>query len=193
MTMKISPVGGAAVGLLALLAVLPLASSAAASAPAAAPGTSVTSTSTTAPTTPLALPRPTGAQPVGAVTFHLVDRSRPDPWVPAEKTGQLMVSVWYPAKKGGGGRAAPYMTGPEAQAFLEGKKITDVPEEVLSEAKTHAVAGARPAGRKGTLPLVVLSPGFRRRPRLLHRLPAGHQGRERDLPLGLPGRPGGRS
>ncbi|RBQ17191.1 alpha/beta hydrolase [Spongiactinospora rosea] len=156
MTMKISPVGGAAVGLLALLAVLPLASSAAASAPAAAPMTSVS----TAPTAPLTLPRPTGAQPVGAATFHLVDRSRPDPWVPAEKARQLMVSVWYPAKKGGGGRTAQYMTGPEAQAFLEGKEVTGVPKEALSEARTHAVAGARPAGRKGTLPLVVLSPGF---------------------------------
>ncbi|WP_217369363.1 hypothetical protein [Nonomuraea antri] len=38
------------------------------------------------------LPRPTGAHPVGTVTLHLVDHSRPDPWVPAEKTRQLMLS-----------------------------------------------------------------------------------------------------
>lgn len=70
-----------------------------------------------------------------------------------------MVSLWYPAEKGAG-RPAPYMTGEEATALLEGQQVTGVPSEVVSGARTHAVTGARPAGREGTLPLVVLSPGF---------------------------------
>ncbi|SEM39629.1 alpha/beta hydrolase family protein, partial [Nonomuraea pusilla] len=107
----------------------------------------------------LELPVPTGSQPVGTVSLHLVDRGRPDPWVPTEKARELMVSLWYPAAKGGGA-TAPYMTDAEAKALLEGQKITGVPSEAVSGTRTHAVSGARPAGRRGTLPLVVLSPGF---------------------------------
>ncbi|GAA5062536.1 lipase [Thermocatellispora tengchongensis] len=113
----------------------------------------------TEPATTMVLPEPTGTRPVGTVSLHLVDRSRPDPWVPTEKARELMVSLWYPAEKETG-RTAPYMTEAEAAALLEGQKITGIPAEVVSGAKTHAVTGARPAGRKGTLPLVVLSPGF---------------------------------
>ncbi|MBB2908842.1 putative dienelactone hydrolase [Streptosporangium becharense] len=113
----------------------------------------------TVPDKSLTLPAPTGSHPVGTVSLHLVDRSRPDPWVATEKTRQLMVSLWYPAAKGAG-RPAQYMTDEEAKAFLEGQKVTDVPSEVVSGTRTHAVVEARPAGRKGTLPLVVLSPGF---------------------------------
>ncbi|GIH95178.1 lipase [Planobispora siamensis] len=138
--------GAVTAGLLALLAAVP--------AHAAAPARLEP-----APDASLVLPAPTGPRPVGTVRLHLVDRGRPDPWVPAEKTRQLMVSLWYPAEKGGG-RPAPYMTDQEAAALLEGQKVTGVPSRAVSGARTHAVAGARPAGRRGTLPLVVLSPGF---------------------------------
>ncbi|MGP4094223.1 alpha/beta hydrolase family protein [Nonomuraea sp. KM90] len=112
-----------------------------------------------APAQALALPAPTGSRPVGTVSLHLVDRDRPDPWVPAAKARELMVSLWYPARKGTG-PAAPYMTREEAAALLEGQNVTGVPAEAVSGTRTHAVTGARPAGRKGSLPLVVLSPGF---------------------------------
>lgn len=138
--------GAVTAGLLALLAAVP------------AQATSLTRTGPVEDKS-LALPAPTGAQPVGTVSLHLVDRGRPDPWVPSEKARELMVSLWYPAEKGAG-RPAPYMTDEEAAALLKGQKLTGVPSEVLSGAKTHAVTGARPAGRKGALPLIVLSPGF---------------------------------
>lgn len=138
--------GAVAAGLLALVAAVP----AQATGPAR---------SEPAPGESLALPAPTGSQPVGTVSLHLVDRGRPDPWVPTAKARELMVSLWYPARRGEG-RPAPYMTDAEAAALLAGQKITDVPKEALSGIRTHAVTGARPAGRKGALPLVVLSPGF---------------------------------
>src|SRR5262245_32844558 len=47
--------------------------------------------------TRLVLPEPTGPHRIGTVALHLVDRSRPDPWVPAETVRELMVQVWYPA------------------------------------------------------------------------------------------------
>jgi hypothetical protein len=39
----------------------------------------------------LTLPKPTGPQRVGTVSLHLVDKSRPDPWVSAESARELMV------------------------------------------------------------------------------------------------------
>ncbi|MFF0574059.1 alpha/beta hydrolase family protein [Streptosporangium saharense] len=105
------------------------------------------------------LPVPTGPHPVGTVSLHLKDTSRPDPWVPAVKVRELMVSVWYPAV-GRSGRRAPYMTVQESEALIRGEGITDLPPGILGEARTNAFLGARPAGRRHGLPLVVLSPGF---------------------------------
>ncbi|WP_217707814.1 alpha/beta hydrolase family protein [Nonomuraea rhodomycinica] len=148
--------GGVTASLLALLTTVPARAETA--SPARAAATAATSPAR-AEAGSVALPAPTGPRPVGTVTLHLVDRGRPDPWVPTEKARELMVSLWYPAAKGGGGTAA-YMTAEEAKALLEGQKITEIPSEVVSGIRTHAVTGARPAGRPGTLPLVVLSPGF---------------------------------
>ncbi|MFI7689909.1 hypothetical protein ACIBQ6_12600 [Nonomuraea sp. NPDC049655] len=70
-----------------------------------------------------------------------------------------LVSLWYPAGEAAD-RPAPYMTDEEAAAMLKGQKVTDVPSKAVSGIMTHSVTGARPAGRNGTLPLVVFSPGF---------------------------------
>jgi hypothetical protein len=47
----------------------------------------------------LTLPPPTGRDRVGVVPLHLVDRSRPDPWVPSQPVRELMVSLWYPTQR----------------------------------------------------------------------------------------------
>ncbi len=109
----------------------------------------------------LRLPRPTGPHPVGKASLHLKDASRPDPWVPGVTARELMVSVWYPAQPSGG-RRAPYMTPTESELLLEDGGISDVPPDVLSTTRTHAISDAEPAGRRHGLPLVVLSPGFRK-------------------------------
>src|SRR3954451_18734057 len=54
---------------------------------------------TTAQALRLTLPTPTGQKRVGVVQLHLVDRGRPDPWVSSQPVRELMVSVWYPAKR----------------------------------------------------------------------------------------------
>lgn len=51
----------------------------------------------------LTLPAPTGPHPVGWEALHLVDRNRPDPWVPPAPR-ELMVSMWYPATAARGTR-----------------------------------------------------------------------------------------
>ncbi|MDC0767874.1 alpha/beta hydrolase family protein [Streptomyces sp. HD] len=105
------------------------------------------------------LPRPTGPHAVGRTTLHLVDSGRPDPWVPSAGARQLMVSMYYPARPGTGGRTAPYMTLEEARHLLK-LRVPDatVPPETISGVRTWAHSDARPA--HGRFPLVVLSPGF---------------------------------
>jgi dienelactone hydrolase len=119
------------------------------------------SASPAAADTSLHLPAPTGRHPVGTTSFHLTDTARPDPWV-ASRHRELMVSVFYPAASARGPKKQ-YMTPAESAAVLEEGGITTVPPDVLSTARTNAVVDARPtAGKRHSLPLVVLSPGFKR-------------------------------
>lgn len=112
----------------------------------------------TAETTPY-LPAPTGPDPVGTTSLYLKDTSRQDPWVPSAGPRELMVSLWFPAKSRGRGRAQ-YMTPEESKLVLEGFRITGVDPDVLSRTRTNAYTDVAPAGRKHSLPLVVLSSGF---------------------------------
>ncbi|MDP9865670.1 MULTISPECIES: alpha/beta hydrolase family protein [Streptosporangium] len=157
--MPTSILRGALAAAVALLAfATPAAAAAGAPAAPAFPSPSP-SGAPTAPKSALALPRPTGPHRVGMTTLHLVDGSRPDPWVPEEKSRQLMVSLWYPARTSHG-RRAPYMTAEESALTLKGQKITGVPGDALSKIRTNALVDVPPIGRRHAVPLVVLSPGF---------------------------------
>jgi len=70
-----------------------------------------------------------------------------------------MVSLWYPARPRGE-RRAQYMTPAESKIFLERNRVTGVPTDILSRVRTNAFRDAQPVGRRRSLPLVVLSPGF---------------------------------
>jgi dienelactone hydrolase len=105
------------------------------------------------------LPEPTGPCPVGTTSLHLKDVCRPDPWAAGVNARELMVSLWYPATTAGG-RRARYMTPAESALQVTSRGITGVPQDVLSTVRTNAAVDATPAGRQGSLPLVVLSPGF---------------------------------
>ncbi len=148
----------AVAGLLALAAFASPASASPTPVPTPTPAPSASPEST--PSGTPYLPRPTGPHAVGATTLYLKDTSRTDPWVPEVKARELMVSLWYPARSPGGGRRAPYMTPQESEALLKGAGITNLPFDILSRTRTNAFLDARPAGRKHSLPLVVLSPGF---------------------------------
>ena len=51
----------------------------------------------------------TGPLPVGTASFHLVDRSRHDPYAPDPTAcRELMIQIWYPAQPGGSRRLARY-------------------------------------------------------------------------------------
>ncbi|MFC5831234.1 alpha/beta hydrolase family protein [Nonomuraea insulae] len=101
------------------------------------------------------LPAPTGAKPVGTTSLHLVDESRPDLWNPGADERELMVSLWYPARKATG-KPSPYVTAQESEAIL--KDLPVARKDVLTEVRTHARLNAPITA--GRLPLVVMSPGF---------------------------------
>nr|WP_255672889.1 hypothetical protein [Glycomyces amatae] len=67
-----------------------------------------------------------------------------------------MVTMWYPTDQAEGA-TAPYMTLAEGTLFGEQLQF---PGEVLASIGTNSVTGAEPLADDGTLPLVVLSPGF---------------------------------
>ncbi|KUJ65322.1 acetylhydrolase [Streptomyces albus subsp. albus] len=140
----------------ALAMALPLAGAGAALArPTAAPAAAL---ATDRQDVRLELPRPTGPYAIGRDTVHLVDHSRPDPWVPEARGRELMVDLYYPARAGTGA-PAPYTSTEEARLLLEARDLEKlVPAEAISGARTHSRTGARPM--PGRHPLVVLSPGF---------------------------------
>ncbi|SDL28231.1 alpha/beta hydrolase family protein [Nonomuraea jiangxiensis] len=106
----------------------------------------------------LALPAPTGDLPVGLRSLHLVDGSRADPWKP-EVRRELMVSLWYPARKAVG-RAPLYLTPQEsALALASTPGAEDLPPDTLAGTKVHSHLNAPVRTAKGGLPLVVMSPG----------------------------------
>lgn len=137
-------------------AVLPLA------LPLAACGTSSEAALAAAePPAAFALPRPTGPhQAIGTAELHLVDRGRPDPWVPG-RVRELMVSVWYPAARPEG-RAAPYLRPGVADALtkVDALGVFKAGTVDWAGARTHAAESAPADSRRGTRPVVLYSPGF---------------------------------
>ncbi|MCC3762377.1 hypothetical protein K3N28_04755 [Glycomyces sp. TRM65418] len=107
------------------------------------------------PAAALAIPAPGGEHAVGTTQLHLVDEARADVWVP-ERDRELMVTMWYPTDETDGA-TAPYMTADEGALF--GAQL-QVPGDLIASVETNAITGAEPLADDGTLPLVMLSPGF---------------------------------
>ncbi|MEU6252441.1 hydrolase [Streptomyces sp. NPDC047043] len=109
----------------------------------------------------LTLPPLSGPHPVGTVSLHLVDASRPDPWITSQPYRELMVGVRYPACAVGGHPAAPQMLPGEAAGFAALNSFTGVPGDKVDWAatRTHAHEGAPVDQDGGPYPVVVYSPG----------------------------------
>ncbi|MCX4749642.1 hydrolase [Kitasatospora sp. NBC_01287] len=112
------------------------------------------------------LPAPSGPHQVGTVSLHLVDNSRPDPWVPAQPARELMVSLRYPAafpaKDAARYPLAPQLAPGVAAAFPD--QYLNTNGEPLDQVDwaatlTHAHQGAPVDRSGGRLPVVLYSPG----------------------------------
>ncbi|MFL6055280.1 MAG: hypothetical protein ACJ72W_20610 [Actinoallomurus sp.] len=132
------------------------------------------------------LPAPTGPYAVGATSLHLVDRSRPDPWRPAERR-ELMVSVFYPAEGVTGRPVAPQLAAGDAAGFdtFAGPGNYGVPPGTVDWAATYEDAriGAG-VDLDGTL-------GFGDDPAHLEPSPVAQHGLDRPFPLMGSAGPGG--
>ncbi|MFI9385507.1 alpha/beta hydrolase family protein [Kutzneria sp. NPDC052558] len=100
------------------------------------------------------LPAPTGPLPVGSSTLHLVDRSRPDIWAPANSR-ELIVSLYYPAFPGG--PPVPYASAAETTLLVQAQGFPAAAAQAFADATTNSHAQAPLPGRH---PLVLLSPGL---------------------------------
>ena len=109
----------------------------------------------TAAQSPFTLPAPTGHYPLGTTTLHLVDTSRPDPWVPTIPFRELMVQLWYPTAAITGYPRAPWMSPATARSY---EKNNDLP--VIDWPMTHGQVGAPVLRHRGGRPVVLYVPGF---------------------------------
>jgi predicted dienelactone hydrolase len=105
----------------------------------------------------LSLPEPTGHRPVGTVSLHVIDPSRPDPWVPALPVRELVIQFWYPAATVHGYPRAPWMTPATTRAY---ERSNGLPAGVLKWPTTHAYVGAPVDRRGGRRPVVLYSHGL---------------------------------
>ena len=103
------------------------------------------------------LPAPTGHQRVGVVPLHLVDRTRPDPWVPSQSVRELMVSLWYPAQRV---RHYPLAAWLPPAAWSRFTQDLGVAPNVLRVPLTHGAVGAPVDRERGGRPVVLYSPGL---------------------------------
>uniref|UniRef100_UPI000DE2E3FA alpha/beta fold hydrolase n=1 Tax=Nonomuraea lactucae TaxID=2249762 RepID=UPI000DE2E3FA len=118
----------------------------------------------------LTLPAPAGRHPLGTVSLHLVDRSRPDPWVAARPYRELMVGIWYPATDAPDLPLAPHMSPRAAEDFGQtlARALFGIRPGTVDwgATRTHAREGApmsrgRGDGRSGgRWPVVLFSAGF---------------------------------
>ncbi|WP_020672183.1 alpha/beta hydrolase family protein [Amycolatopsis nigrescens] len=113
------------------------------------------------------LPAPTGPHQVGTTRLHLVDHSRPDPWVPAEPARELMATVWYPTRDADRYPVAPQMP-PAAAAHFEtvmAEGTFAIPARIppgtvdWAGTRTNSHLGAPPDFRGGPYPVLLYSPG----------------------------------
>jgi predicted dienelactone hydrolase len=103
------------------------------------------------------LPPPTGDDHIGVVPLHLVDRSRPDPWVSAQPVRELMVSVWYPARRTHGQPVYPWLPPAAWERFGQDN---GVPPGSVRVPLTHGRVDAPVNRHRGGRPLVLYSPGL---------------------------------
>ncbi|MFJ4770841.1 alpha/beta hydrolase family protein [Streptomyces uncialis] len=103
------------------------------------------------------LPAPNGPYPLGTVSLHLADTTRPDPWVPSRPCRQLMISIWYPARGGPTPHpAVPWMPPAAADRYLS---FLGLPPGRVRLGGTHGHEGAPVGGPPSPLPVVLYSPG----------------------------------
>ncbi|BCY09544.1 hypothetical protein [Actinoplanes sp. L3-i22] len=106
----------------------------------------------------LSLPAPTGPYRVGVTDLHLVDHSRPDPYMTGQPYRELMVSVTYPADDIRGHERSGWLT--PGLAAVAGERYDPLVDERpglvdWAGARTHAYTNAPVKTVEGGWPILV--------------------------------------
>ncbi|GIE88202.1 alpha/beta hydrolase family protein [Actinoplanes regularis] len=105
----------------------------------------------------LTLPPPTGPHPVGTVSLHLIDESRPDPVAGPGHHRELMAGVWYPATRDARRhQVAPWMAAAPLRALLGSAGFDP---DAVAAPLTAGHEGAAVLRAPGRLPVIVYSHG----------------------------------
>jgi predicted dienelactone hydrolase len=103
------------------------------------------------------LPPPSGNHRIGVLPLHLVDRDRPDPWVASKPARELMVSLWYPARRTHARPVFPWLTPGAWDRFGQDNGF---PPGSVRVPLTHGRLDAPVDRKRGGRPLVLYSPGL---------------------------------
>jgi predicted dienelactone hydrolase len=108
-------------------------------------------------------PRPSGSYDIGTVTYHWTDAGRREVFSAEKDTHrELMVQLWYPARKGSSASRAPYIPDADAvtTALARLHNFPDFSFQSLKYATTQAVVSAPVAGDRSSYPVLIFLEGL---------------------------------
>jgi predicted dienelactone hydrolase len=108
-------------------------------------------------------PRPSGPYDIGTVTYHWTDISRREVFSPdKQRRRELMVQVWYPARKGTSSSHAPYLPDADAvtTALARLHHLPDVSFHYLTYVTTNAAASVPIADDQPSYPVLIYLEGL---------------------------------
>lgn len=107
------------------------------------------------------LPEPSGPHKIGTVTYHWVDKNRPEIFTDDPNDHrELMVQIWYPAEKNQSLPFAPYIQ--EAKSLKSLAKLSGLPEFAFDHfqyVQTHSMLSATVSTDKPKYPVLIFSAG----------------------------------
>jgi len=109
------------------------------------------------------LPKPTGQYAVGTSIFHLTDFSRKYAFAPESgRHREMMVQIWYPAKKMKQASTVSYFPDPTLISKLKKEEYLDLKPEVIESwnTKTYSARDAPIIQKPRRLSLLIFSHGF---------------------------------
>jgi predicted dienelactone hydrolase len=108
-------------------------------------------------------PHPTGPYPIGTLTYHWVDANRPEVFsADPNARRELIVQIWYPAKKDSSSLHAPYLQDADALA-PELAQLIHLPIftfEHLKFVNTNDIQAASVAEDESSYPVLIFLEGF---------------------------------
>jgi predicted dienelactone hydrolase len=108
-------------------------------------------------------PRPSGPYGIGTVTYQWTDVSRREVFSPdTQRPRELVVQVWYPARKGSSSSPAPYLPDADAvtTALARLHHLPDVSFQYLTYVTTNAAASVPVADDQPSYPVLIFLEGL---------------------------------